>query len=289
MFRIMPHNRLQEWVAEEKGYFGDEGLEYEFVSAEGVHAVWRRGSVQATEQVTVGAFESMEAGRACDVSSACHWAVNQASAARRGKMWGRAYTIAPAGIFVAADGPLRAPEDLHDVEVAVGYHSGSHFSAVQALAPILGAPNVRLRFAGGPNDRVDLLLDGRVEAANVFGLQKDVVEQLGFRKLVDTTFMVGFLVNDDADASDLEKYFRALQRAQRDIDAEPERYKHYFLRELEEKYRPLVDVRRFSPGERIVFEPYTRELFERTQRWMRELELFPEERAAADYADAVLV
>ena len=29
-FIIQPHFRLQEWVAEEKGYFRDEGLEYEF-------------------------------------------------------------------------------------------------------------------------------------------------------------------------------------------------------------------------------------------------------------------
>ena len=35
----------------------------------------------------------------------------------------------------------------------------------------------------------------------------------------------------------------------------------------------LVDVRRFGPGERIVPQPYTREMFERTQGWMREWEL----------------
>jgi len=29
-FRIHTHGRLQEWVAEEKGYFKDEGLEYVF-------------------------------------------------------------------------------------------------------------------------------------------------------------------------------------------------------------------------------------------------------------------
>ena len=29
-FIIEPHFRLQEWVAEEKGYFGQEGLDYEF-------------------------------------------------------------------------------------------------------------------------------------------------------------------------------------------------------------------------------------------------------------------
>ena len=29
-FVIQPHFRLQEWVAEEKGYFKDEGLDYVF-------------------------------------------------------------------------------------------------------------------------------------------------------------------------------------------------------------------------------------------------------------------
>ena len=32
-FRIEPHGRLQEWVAEEKGYFKNEGLDYEFVNS----------------------------------------------------------------------------------------------------------------------------------------------------------------------------------------------------------------------------------------------------------------
>jgi hypothetical protein len=32
-FRIEPHGRLQEWFAEEKGYFRDEGLDYEFVNS----------------------------------------------------------------------------------------------------------------------------------------------------------------------------------------------------------------------------------------------------------------
>ena len=38
-FRIMPHGRLQEWVAEEKGYYEAEGLEYEFVRGTGRQAV----------------------------------------------------------------------------------------------------------------------------------------------------------------------------------------------------------------------------------------------------------
>ena len=94
-FRIMPHGRLQEWVAEEKGYFRDEGLEYEFVRPQGMgRGDFARagGTVRSSDdgpaQVMTGAFESMESGRACEVSSACHWAVNMASSASHGLMWG---------------------------------------------------------------------------------------------------------------------------------------------------------------------------------------------------------
>ncbi len=41
------------------------------------------------------AFESLESGRACDVSMACHWAVNMASSASHGKRWGHALHAQP--------------------------------------------------------------------------------------------------------------------------------------------------------------------------------------------------
>jgi NitT/TauT family transport system substrate-binding protein len=299
-FKIQPHNRLQEWVAEEKGYFRDEGLEYTFdwagtVDGLGVGRHYHmNGSVQSTEEapaeVRSGAFETMEAGRTCDISAACHWAVNMAASGQHGKMWGHAYSVTPAGIYVAADSTIRRPEDLRRCEVGVGYHSGSHFSALQALEAFLEPDEINLKFIGSPNDRVAQLLDRRIESANVFGLQSYIVEQQGFRKVVDTSFMIGFLISgQDVEMSDVEKYFNALRRAQRDIDVEHQRYTHYFLREMAYEFKPLVDVRAFGPGERIVFEPYTREVYEQTHRWMRKLDLFPAGQAAeADYRTAVL-
>src|SRR5919108_1254547 len=164
-FRIMPHMRLQEWVAEEKGYFADEGLDYEFVRGDGVSR--RDGSVQAAEDalpavVKQGAFESMEVGRACHVSAACHWAVNMAASAQPGRMWGHAYSVTPCGIMVPADSLIRRAEDLAGVEVGVGYHSGSHFTTVQTLAKYMPMDSIKLRFIGGPWERGDLLLEGRV-------------------------------------------------------------------------------------------------------------------------------
>jgi len=76
----------------------------------------------------------------------------------------------------------------------------------------------------------------------------------------------------------VHRYFRALQRAQRDVDQAPERYKHYFLKALPEHYHTMVDVRAFGPGERLVFEPYSQEMFEHTQQ-----------HASTNYTSAVLV
>jgi NitT/TauT family transport system substrate-binding protein len=290
-FRIQPHMRLQEWVAEELGLFRDEGLDYEFQVtgfASGSSGASVGPSDSAPMPVRSGAFEDMAEGRSCDVSAACHWAVNAAASNEHGKMWGKAYSVCESGIFVAPESPYQRPSDLAGVKVGVGYHSGSHYSAIQALEPFLERSEIALDFVGLPYDRVRHMESRTIEAANVFGPQYYILEQLGYRKLVDTTFIMGFLVAADADTEDLERYFRALRGAQREIDLEPERYKHYWGREMPDDLAKLVDVRRFGPGERIVFEPYTRDMFERTHRWMESWQLFESGTPAAVYESAVL-
>jgi NitT/TauT family transport system substrate-binding protein len=285
LFRIMPHGRLQEWVAEEKGYFTAEGLTYTFVEDFSTHT-----EPSQVKEVRQGAFESMAAGRACEVSSACHWAVNMAASSRHGRMWGHAYSMTPSGIYVPPESPIRKPGDLAHVEVAVGYHSGSHFSALQALEKILRPEEVSLHFVGRPMQRMAFLLERKVTAANVFGVPLYVLEQQGFRKIIDTTFMIGFLISMEAAEDDVRRYFKALQRAQRDIDLEPERYKHYFLKALPQHYHTMVDVRGFGTGERLVFEPYTLEMFEHTHRRVASWEIFPNEQSVGvNYTSAVLV
>jgi NitT/TauT family transport system substrate-binding protein len=287
---------LHEWVAEECGFFREEGLDYEFDTARFASGSVASGAPSpvrsadaAPMAVRSGAFEDMAAGRSCDVSAACHWAVNAAASSAHGKMWGRAYSVCNSGIFVAADSEYQRPEDLAGIEVGVGYHSGSHYSAIQGLEPFLERSQISLAFVGRPFDRVRQMLAREIAAANVFGAQYYLLEQAGFRKLVDTTFIMGFLVAEAAEHEDLERYFRALRRAQREIDLEADRYKHYWLREMPEDLEGVADVRRFGPGERIVFEPYTREMFERTHRWMESWDLFDLDTASRpDYESAVI-
>jgi NitT/TauT family transport system substrate-binding protein len=291
-FRISSHGRLQDWIAAEKGYFEEEGLDYEFdvvllerSASEGEGAAARGGDVR------VGAYELYRAGAPGkrDMSCACHWAVNQAAADQHGRMWGHAYSVLPCGIYVAPESEVRLPADLAGVEVGVGYHSGSHFSAIQSLEAVIAPDQINLRFVGQPYDRIDALLTRELPAANVWGAATYLLEQQGFRKVLDSTFMAGFLFSAETDARDVERYFSGLRRAQMNLDFEPERYKHYYLREIPERFHELIDVHGFGTGERVVFLPYTAEMYERSQRWMQERELFEEAGTVPAFEEVVQV
>jgi len=289
-FRIQSHGRLQEWVAEEKGYFREAGLDYEFLVKPIVTWAADVKTVEsAPGDIQRGAFESIEDGRGCNLSAACHWTVNMAASAGHGKMWGHAYSVSPSGIFVAPDSQVQKPEDLANLLITVGYHSGSHYSTLQGIEHFLRRDEIKLHFGGLLLDRLALLVDKQVPAASLFGAPFYVAEQLGFKKIVDTTFMIGHLITEQADLNQVERYFESLRRAQHDIDLAPEAYKHYFLRELPDRYHGLVDVRQFGTGERIVFEPYPQAAFERTRQWIESWNLFPPEQKGDAGYDASVV
>jgi NitT/TauT family transport system substrate-binding protein len=291
-FIIQPHGRLQEWIAHEKGYFAAEGLDYEFkggLSAERKKQVDAGGKVL---DVMSGAFESYRQGGGnkgvkSDISCACHWAVNQASSQDIGTMWGKSYVVTPGGIMVPPDSPIMRPDDLAGQEIAVGYHSGSHFTTIQALEPFLARDQIKLRFVGSSWARVDVGVERDVPATSVWGITYQVLEQMGFRKIVDTTFMIAFMYPDGVAEADVAKYMDSLRRAQMDLDLAPEKYKHFYRNEIPDRYKDKVDVRRFSSGERIVFLPYAQETWQTTQAWLRERALFTEQQPVNDFAHAV--
>lgn len=285
-FVISPHFRLQEWVAEEKGYFADEGLEYEFREYVSDKDEAQKHNLGAN----VGAYQTIERGRSCDVSGACHWTVNVAAASGHGKLFADAYSVSPAGVFVPPESELRDPADLAGVPISVGYQSGSHYSTLQALEQYMALPDIKLSFAHGLLfSRMELLFDRKVPAASLFSGPYYLMEQLGFRKVIDTTFMMASLITGSPDPEDTRKYFRALRRAQRDIDLRPERYTHYYRKEFPARFQSLMDPRRWGPGERLVFEPYTKEVFEESFSWIAAHHIFPEgQMKPSRYEDAVV-
>ena len=284
-FVIAPHMRLHEWVAEEKGYFTAEGLDYEFLD----EVISKEGKRHHLGD-KVGAYQIYEKGRQSDVSCACHWTVNVAATKGHGKLYADAYSVSPAGVFVPPESPVTNPAQLAGVPISVGYQSGSHYSTVQALEQYLKPSDINLSFADGLLfHRLEMLIDRKVPAASLFSGPYYFLEQLGFRKVIDTTFMMASMITGDPDMEDVRKYFRALRRAQRDIDLRPELYTRYYKKEMPERFHEQMDTRRWGPGERIVFEPYTKEVFEESYEWIAQHEIFPEgHMCAPDYDQATL-
>ena len=284
-FVIQPHFRLLEWVAEEKGYFAAEGLDYEFRET--------FDSKQASNHQQgdkVGAYQTFEKGREGNVSCACHWTVNVAAAAGHGRLFADAYSVSPCAVFVPEESPIREPKDLAGVPISVGYQSGSHYSTIQALEAYLPREEIELSFADGMLfSRLELLIDRKIRAASLFSGPYYFLEQLGFRKIIDTTFMMAAMVTGEPDVEDVKKYHAALRRAQHDIDLRPELYTHFYKREFPVRFHEQMDTGRWGPGERIVFEPYSRDMFEESQAWIAEREIFPDgDLGSRNYEQSIL-
>jgi hypothetical protein len=285
-FVIAPHMRLHEWVARDKGYFEREGLDCEFrdqLSSTPTGRIHDLGD-------KVGAYQTFERGRDSDISCACHWTVNVAASVGHGKLYPHAYSVAPAAVFVPPDSDIKHPADLAGVPISVGYQSGSHYATIQALEQYLKPEDIKLSFADGLLfRRMELLIDGQVPAASLFSGPYYFMEQLGFRKIIDSTFMMASLITRDADPEDVRKYFRALRRAQRDIDLRPDLYTHYYREEFPPRFRDQIDTRRWGPGERLVFEPYTKDVYEESFAWIAAHGIFPDsEMGAGIYENAIL-
>ena len=76
--------------------------------------------------------------------------------------------------------------------------------------------------------------------------------------------------------------------AQKDIDLRQELYTHYYRNEFPERFRDQMDTRLFGPGERIVFEPYSRQIFDESRGWIAERDIFEDGLGDLPYEQAVV-
>ncbi len=101
--------------------------------------------------------------------------------------------------------------------------------------------------------------------------------------------MMATMITREPDPEDVRKYFRALRKAQRDIDLRPELYTHYYKKEFPARFQEQMDTRRWGPGERIVFEPYTKDVYDKSFEWIAEHGFFPAgEMGAGNYDQCVV-
>ena len=157
--------------------------------------------------------------------------------------------------------------------IAVGMRAGSHFNVPYRLEKFLALEHIKTVNTGGFGARLKALLDGEVEAASLLPPQIAMAEQLGLRKIIEDTFHTLWWVPDGSPAEVVTGYLRALDRAEKAMDADLAKYLPLWKLAVPAEFETTHawDFSRFGRGERFVYETIPRsefdEVMDQVKRW----------------------
>ena len=259
---------LNDFVAHEEGFFAAEGLDVDldWKIFRGTQSSWKDLDYFHRPQDQPYTEDKHEV-----IQGACVWGTICNASAGMGRVVHDAYGVSPWAIFVRPDSRIRKPEDLKDVPISVGMRAGSHFNVPYRLEKYLPLESIKVVNTGGFGARLKALLDGEVEAASLLPPQIAMAEQLGLRKIIADRFKTLWWVPESADTELVRAYLRALDRAERAMDADLAKYlPHWKLAVPVEfaTYHPW-DFSQFGRGERFVYKPLPREEFDATLEQVR--------------------
>jgi NitT/TauT family transport system substrate-binding protein len=261
---------LNDFVAQQEGYFEAEGLDVDFdwKTFRGTQSSWKGLDYFQRPQDRPYTEDKQDV-----IQGACVWGSICNAGAGMGRFVADAYGVSPWAIFVRPDSKIRRPEDLKDVPVSVGLRAGSHFNVPYRLEKYLPLENIKIVNTGGFGARLKALLDGEVEAASLLPPQIAMAEQLGLRKIMEDTFKTLWWVPDNAEPEIVQGYLRALDRAEKAMDADLPKYLPLWRISVPDdfdSYHPW-DFGKFGRGERFVYKALPREEFDETlaqvERW----------------------
>jgi len=261
---------LYDFVAHREGFFAAEGLDVEFdwKTFRGTQSSWKHLDYFQRPQDRPYTQDKREV-----IQGACVWGTICNASAGMGKMVPDAYGVSPWAIFVRPDSKIRRPEDLKDVPVSVGMRAGSHFNVPYRLEKYLPLEHIKTVNTGGFGARLKALLDGEVEAASLLPPQIAMAEQLGLRKIIEDTFHTLWWVPDDSEPDVVLGYLRALDRAEKAMDADLAKYLPLWKLAVPAEFENhhAWDFSKFGRGERFVYEPIPRaefdEVMDQVKRW----------------------
>jgi NitT/TauT family transport system substrate-binding protein len=261
---------LHDFVAHQEGYFAAEGLDVEldWKTFRGTQSSWKNLDYFQRPQDKPYTETKDEV-----IQGACVWGTICNASAGMGKVVADAYGDSPWAIFVRPDSHIRKPEDLKDVPVAVGLRAGSHFNVPYRLEKYLPLENIKTVNTGGFGARLKALLDGEVEAASLLPPQIAMAEQLGLRRIIEARFHTLWWVPDGAAPEVVRAYLNALDRAEKAMDADIEKYLPLWKMAVPPEFETYHswDFGKFGRGERFVYRLLPKEEFDDTmaqvKRW----------------------
>jgi ABC-type nitrate/sulfonate/bicarbonate transport system substrate-binding protein len=235
-------------VAVEQGFFADEGLtvEYNEDNPKGVEGRVEKFSERWKEsQLQQGALE---------VYPVCEWgAIERVQSLGKGRIIGLDTTVRTGAIMVRKDSRITKLTDLRNVPIAVTWHAGTFYAAIEALEAA-GVPFGEIKLVHA-NDRLDALLSGKTEAAALMEPLVSRAAEAGARKIADLRWRGGIVAADDVDDETAAKLMRALNRAVAWLAENENRSREELLRDLKPEQRKsgllpeLQGVKDYKPAE----------------------------------------
>ena len=260
---------LNDFVAHQEGFFAAEGLDVEldWKTFRGTQSSWKDLSYFDRPQ-----DKPYAEGRDV-IQGACAWGSICNASAGMGRFVPDAYGVSPWAIFVRPESKIHRPEHLAGVPVSVGMRAGSHFNVPYRLEKYLPLDQIKTVNTGGFGARLKALIAGEVEAASLLPPQIAMAEQLGLREIIADTFHTLWWVPDESEPAVVRGYLRALDRAEKAIDADLGKYLPLWKLAVPPEFESYHawDFGRFGRGERFVYEPIPRaefdEVMDQVKRW----------------------
>jgi NitT/TauT family transport system substrate-binding protein len=261
---------LNDFVAMQEGFFAAEGLDVEldWKTFRGTQSSWKDLQYFQRPQDRPYTEDKAEV-----IQGACVWGSICNASAGMGRFVAEAYGVSPWAIFVRPNSHIHQPRDLKDVSIAVGMRAGSHFNVPYRLEKFLALEHIKTVNTGGFGARLKALLDGEVEAASLLPPQIAMAEQLGLRKIIEDTFHTLWWVPDGSPPEVVTGYLRALDRAEKAMDADLGKYLPLWKLAVPAEFETTHpwDFTRFGRGERFVYETIPRsefdEVMDQVKRW----------------------
>jgi NitT/TauT family transport system substrate-binding protein len=261
---------LNDFVAKEEGFFEAEGLDvtFDWKTFRGTQSSWKGLNYLERPQDQPYTKDKTEV-----IQGACVWGSICNASAGMGKFVPEAYGDSPWAIFVRPDSKIREPKDLKDVPISVGMRAGSHFNVPYRLEKYLPLANIKTVNTGGFGARLKALLNGEVEAASLLPPQIAMAEQLGLRKIMEDTFHTLWWVPEGFDPEHTKAYLRALDRAEKAMDANLAKYLPLWKLAIPADFETYHkwDFSKFGRGERFVYKtiPHSEfdEVMDQVKRW----------------------
>ena len=235
-------------VAVEQGFFAAEGLTVEY------HEDNPNGVAGRVENFSERWKESQLREGAIEVYPVCEWgAIERVQSLGKGKIIGLDTTVRTGAIMVRKDSKITSLQDLRNVPVAVTWHAGTFYAAIEVLEAA-GVPfdDIKLEHA---NDRLDALLSGTTEAAALMEPLVSRAAEAGARAIADLRWRGGIVAGDDVDDETAAKLMRALNRAVAWLAENENRSREELLRDLKPELRKtgllpeLMGVQSYKPAE----------------------------------------